>query len=465
MLFFAALAADIDACMIALSKGADDFSGLMYVLDAHMHTRKDLIRTRWIYDLRLILEYLEHLSGDGSWEVNITRCLDLFLELIGMTGDEEMCRRAGVFSWRIMRHTDGAFYGVVDKDATISGLLIGAAESGDIDLCDTIMDWYRCNPNRMLEGGAKGSSIAVCKRAIELGAVPEYSYLIMAGRYGSYEVFEFIFGRLGYRSAKTPEGTILLPDDLYFLMVSISYGPDSIKKLELLSSAHRRSNSLTYLAILHIAATIGNIELCRWCERYEQVPADIYTKVVESPFSEKAVGLVSKYCLDDKTIMSINEWAWEQTAKAIGRRPTRASTVGLAKSPSKKMVKLLSHNCAILGKYGLLRYSTLLHLAVGVRDCYQADPPAVGGRKWLLAGKIISWGKENLRPGDADYKTFDELVKSLSRAASEDSPLLSAKIAAWGEECPRSDSTEYKEFREFVETLSRLANPGPSNHH
>jgi hypothetical protein len=400
---------NIDACRVALSKGVGDYRKAYSELGMHMNAHRHPRVLNEI--LQLLLEYQEwsisvydpHVDSCCKWRSALVSDIGLFLRLIGRTGIEEMCRRAGVFLLKFSK-VAGEISSCNEK-SIVSQLLVGAAECGNIGLSETIMRWYNCLPYYMLRGGASGSSVEVCKRAIELEAIPTASDMRAAGKHGSYEVFRFIVEQLeSQRDCESPEIVNPFPTNTSEIVRSICSGPDAMKKLEMLPALGYEG---VHSHALRTSIVSGNFELYEWCKKRQPDPSAIVFFSELGQFCEQSVRAILDLNRNDLSMSELNRHAWTQSRYLDGQAPTRASTVRLTKSKSEKRIKVLRRYCSYLNKYDALRYSVLLQEAIK-----EKDP--------LLIERIVTWGKESLGPGDVDYAAFVKLIETLPQPMDVD---------------------------------------------
>jgi hypothetical protein len=400
----AAAAGDIDLRSLALSKGADDCTSMLI----------EFMKAKNVAGAKFALGLFE--KKVSSPDVAIGRELVLLFKLVGLVGDKEMRYRAITLFDKMTEiawfHTFQRFpyegiWSVMEK-GFILPMLEGAAESGRLDVYRSIEKRVRagCCSSRsdsaaemhlraMLEGGSRGDSVAVCKRAIELGADVDSSHVVNAALHGSFDVFCFILKDYLSSTERIP------PCDIVKIEEGVYKGRDSVKKFDFfMSELLPIGRNIGWKApspsdILHRASDHGNAGLCRYAKEKGATDLKLVYSGLSVPIDQEVLELGIEWGVD------INECNCYFPLTHLEEEYDKShDPLQVKRENRRRDLEAISKRYNFLHEHGYRNYSDMLIQAATARSR-------------TLVETVIEWGKNDLREGDEGFKSFTRLCKSL----------------------------------------------------
>jgi hypothetical protein len=393
LLVEAAATGDIDLCKLALSRGAKDYSSML----------KEFMKTRNIQGAQFVLDFFKDKISSPAEAFSGVRAT--IFRLVGLVGDKEMrLRIMGLFD-RFTKSTwlqmlpfceyDGVRLGL--QDECFPPMLEGAAESGRLDVCEEILPEVRSNREMlMIEGGSCSDSVAVCQRAIDLGAYINSRLMVNAALYGSFDVFSLLLERfvstVGHSSW---DGRLRIEE-------AVIAGRDSVRKLDhLLSVLHSVGKRLKWTImipndILIWASAYGNVEMCRYAKEKGATDLTLVYEMKYTPITREVLELGIEWGVD---INKLN--CYFLICNMNGWHDAGPDSPPVVRDHRKEIIDTISQLYHLLHEHGYRKYYDMLK---------QSISPL---RSRELIEMVVRWGKDDLREGDEDYEEFTKLYKSL----------------------------------------------------
>jgi hypothetical protein len=384
LLIEAAAIGDIYLCKLALSRGASNYELML----------RKFRQTRNIASARFALDLLEK-RVDAPKEGIDDELWELF-RLIGLVGDKEMLLRAKGLIEKIVAidwihgfqsSTPGYARSLLEKKF-IPTMIEGAAESGRLDVCEAIGLKIDRSVEFMIRGGALSDSVAVCKRAIDLGASVSCNEVKNAALDGSFDVFAFLLDR--YVSTAMHQNYYVKRG----IEENIRRGRDSVKKFDYLLSVLRSvGERLDWKVpspdeILYAASRCANVELCRYAKEKGAIDLSLIYDNGLNPITKEILELGIEWGVD------VNKCLCEISLKySVAEYDKSSDPLPVKRENRKKELDIVSQLYHLLHEHGYRQYDDMLRQAVWTRS-----------RE--LVETVIEWGKNDLYEGDEGFERF-----------------------------------------------------------
>jgi hypothetical protein len=323
----------------------------------------------------------------------------MLISLVASIGDDLLFEKAKALYIEVVevafRSNRGRMMHEIDD--TMQKAMERAAENGHLELCNKLLSYAFCA--MMLRGGARGSSVAICSKAMGLGARPCFSDLEASAGLGSLEVFKLMLeSAIPDVSTRQWSST-----DKWNVVYAASAGKDRLLKLDFLLSRGWVMGG--WDGILRAVALRGDAALYNWVKLHEAENSELrlaHKWLIESNVCfnvrpknltpeylevllKDGVGIDKSRCFDTGRLceeMNFGPLSSENALGRIERRKKRRESIGV-----------LTRYFHILHENGYRRYSIMLAVAIHSRV---AD----------LVDMVLRWGRDDLKEDDADYSKF-----------------------------------------------------------
>jgi hypothetical protein len=397
----AAAAGDIDSCKLALSGGAKN---RLAMLMEFMRTKN--AQCAW-FAFELLEKEVDSPEEDHSGE------MEMLFRLVGLVGDKGMCHRAIALFDRIVKNACLHMYQRFTCEKVRSELeetfllpmIECAAESGLLEICETVRLEKGNRAEYMIKGGSRGNSVAICQRAIDLGARVYACNVEDAALYGSFDVFSLLLKQWFSTARHEP------CDGRENIEWGIFSGRDSAKKLHYLLTVLRSVGEKLKWEIpspddiLRRAAESQNVELCRYARERGPTDLTLVYSMKSKPITREVLELGIEWGVDINKldcrpfIEHMDEWHCGDPNFRVFIRERR-----------KKNVIAVAQLYNLLHEHGYSRYKDMLEQSISMM-CSSS-----------LIEMVVKWGKNHLKEGDADYEEFNKLCRSLPKELADRYP-------------------------------------------
>jgi hypothetical protein len=383
---------DIELCKASIARGANDYEGMIICF----------WRSKSAIGAAFSLDCLETVLTEPCNLAFRRRLISNLLSLFASIGDDTLFLKTSALYIEALKASPPSEKGEAEKmwpemGSSMRAAVECAAENGHIGLCDRLLSEVYLHA--MLRGGVRGSSLAICKKAMELGAKLSVDDLLSSAKSGSVEVFKLALSV----TISSERRRQLSLGEKECIMRMASIGKDGPSKLDfLLSQGWTVENPES---LLQVMSHRGSVCLYNWMKLNGENDGRLHLALkshIESGTCFKVYPkcLTSEYLeallADGADLSKLHFFGVGNVCEVLNREPSspeKASERMKRVKERKESINELTRYLHILHEHGYRRYGAFLAVAIHARS---ED----------LIDMVLRWGRDDLKEDDTDYAKF-----------------------------------------------------------